>query len=397
MFTKRIPLFSLFGFGVAIDLTWLILAVLITWSLAAGLFPALYPDLGQATYWWMGVVGAIGLLASIVVHELAHSLVGRVYGMPITGITLFIFGGVAEMDEEPVSPKAEFLMAIVGPLTSVAVAAACYGLTLGTEAIGWPVTVTGVLGYLATINLILAIFNMVPAFPLDGGRVLRAVLWGWKGRYIWATRIASTFGSAFGLFLILLAVLSVLSGNFIAGMWWFLIGLFVRGAAQGSYQQTLMRQTLQDVPVSRLMTPDPVTVVPDLSLADLVDDFFYKHYFKTFPVVEGQRLVGCVNLRDVKEVPRETWPEASVRDIMRDCSEENTVEPKDDAGTVLTAMLRSRTPRMLVAEAGRVVGIVSQSDILRFLAIKLNLEGEEEVSIGETLQSTREHLAHQSR
>jgi Zn-dependent protease/CBS domain-containing protein len=397
MFTKRIPLFTLFGFRVSVDLTWLILAVLITWSLAAGLFPTLYPDLAKATYWWMGVVGALGLLGSIVVHELSHSLVGRLYGMPIKGITLFIFGGVAEMHEEPTSPKGEFRMAIVGPLTSLLVAALFYLLTAGGKTMGWPVPVTGVLGYLAILNVILAVFNMVPAFPLDGGRVLRAALWRWKGSFLWATRIASNFGSGFGLVLILVAVLSVLGGNFIAGMWWFLIGLFVRGAAQSTYQQTVMRHALRDVPVRRFMTENPVTVPSSLSIETLVDDVFYKHYFKTFPVVDGERLVGCVNLRDIKEVPRERWREDTVRDVMQDCSGRNTVEPATDAATALSGMMRTRTPRLLVADGERLIGIVSQSDILRFLAVKLDLEEGDRTSPGETLGATRDRLLHDSR
>lgn len=397
MFTRRIPLFKLFGFGVAIDLTWLILAVLVTWSLAVGFFPALYPALGQAAYWSMGVAGMIGLLFSIVVHELSHSLVARLYGMPIRGITLFIFGGVAEMHDEPVGPKPEFLMAIVGPITSLAVGALFYGLTRGGDAIGLPATITGVLGYLAMINIVLAVFNMVPAFPLDGGRVLRAALWGWTGNFLRATRIAAGFGSGFGLLLMLLAVISVLGGNFIAGMWWFLIGLFVRGAAQASYQQMVMRDALQDVPVRRLMTGAPVTVGPSLSLDQLVEDFFYRHYFKTFPVVEDSRLLGCVNLRRVKEVPRDRWRDTTVRDILEERSGGNTVSPGTDAASALTGMLRSGTSRLLVAEDHRLAGIISQSDILRFLAVRLDLEGEEAAAVGERIDATHEHLAHQSR
>jgi Zn-dependent protease/CBS domain-containing protein len=388
MFTKRIPIFKLFGFEVAVDLTWLILGVLVTWSLAVGLFPARYPNLSQAVYWSMGILGTIGLLFSIVVHELSHSLVARRFGMAIKGITLFIFGGVAEMHDEPVSARAEFLVAIVGPITSVLLAAMFYGLAFLAEAIGVPVTVSGVLSYLATINVILAAFNIVPAFPLDGGRVLRAVLWGWKGNYLRATRIASNFGAAFGLLLILLAVFSVVSGNFIVGMWYFLIGLFVRSAAQASYQQTLMREILHDVPVAQLMTKKPVTVEPSLLLDELVNKFFYTHNFKAFPVVEGSRLLGYVNLRDVRQVPRDQWQKCVVRDIMEDCSEQNTVDPGIDAASALTHMLRSRMPRVLVAKANHLAGVVSQSDILRFLAIRMNLEGETGGTLGSGLNST---------
>lgn len=378
MFTKRIPLFKLFGFSVAIDLTWFILAILIVWSLATGLFPQLYPNLDPSTYWWMGVAGAIGLFLSIVVHELSHSLVGRIFGMPIRGITLFIFGGVAEMNEEPVGAKGEFLMAIVGPITSLGVALLAYLLMLGAGSLEWPTVVVGVLDYLAIINLVLAVFNMIPAFPLDGGRILRAALWGWSGQHLWATRIASNFGAGFGIVLIILAVFSVLSGNFIGGMWWFLIGLFIRNAAQATYQQTLMRRVLQNLSVRQLMNDNPVTVPSSLSIDQLVDDFFYKQHFKMFPVVDGSRLVGCILLRDVKNVPREKWHEFTVSDVMEECSEQNTVAPDIDAAQALTRMIQSNASRFLVAEYGRLLGIISQSDIMRFLAVKLDLEGEED-------------------
>ena len=374
VFTKRVPLFTLLGFQVSIDLSWIILALLVTWSLAAGLFPALYPDLAPATYWWMGLAGMLGLVFSIVVHEFAHSLVARHYDMPIKGITLFIFGGVAEMDQEPTSAKAEFWVAIVGPIASFIVAAGFQLLAIGTDAAGGPVGVSGVLDYLAMINVVLAVFNLVPAFPLDGGRVLRAAVWGWKGSFVRATRIAANAGAGFGVLLMVLAVVNILTGNFVPSMWWFLLGLFVRAAAQGTYQQTLVQQALRDVPIRRFMTEDPVTVSPSVSVDELVDDFFYKHYHRTYPVMEGSKLVGCVNLQDVKEVPREQWAERSVRDIMRECSEENTVAPDADAAKALRDMMRSGTSRMLVVDDGKLVGIVAQSEIMRFLTVTMDLE-----------------------
>jgi Zn-dependent protease len=172
---KGIELFRLFGFSVRIDWSWLIIALLVTWSLAAGVFPDHYPDLGQSVYWWMGVCGALGLFASILLHELGHSLVARQYGVEMRGITLFIFGGVAEMADEPPSAKAELAIAVAGPIVSVLAGAACYGLATVGNARGWGTSVTGVLSYLALINGILVAFNLVPAFPLDGGRVLRAI------------------------------------------------------------------------------------------------------------------------------------------------------------------------------------------------------------------------------
>ena len=375
VFTKRIPLFTLLGFKVSLDLTWIVLAILVTWSLAAGLFPALYPDLSRGVYWAMGVAGLLGLFFSIVAHEFAHSLVARYYDMPMRGITLFIFGGVAEMNQEPPSAKAEFYVAIIGPIASLVIAAAFQAIAVGAAAAGGPVSVSGVFGYLALINLVLAVFNMVPAFPLDGGRVLRGVLWGWKGSYLEATRIATNAGAGFGILLMALAVLNIVTGNFIPGMWWFLLGLFVRGAAQGTYQQTLVQQALQGVSIRQFMTPDPVTVPPSLTIDELVEEFFYKNYHKTYPVVDDGELVGCVNLQDVKQVEREAWPDRTVGDIMQGLSSDNTVEPGADSATVLREMSQSGRSRLLVVERGRLLGIVSQSEIMRFLTVTMDLEG----------------------
>jgi Zn-dependent protease len=225
-------------------------------------------------------------------------------GLPITGITLFIFGGVAEMDEEPGSPKVEFLMAAAGPIASVLLAGIFFGLSAAGDTAGWSQPIIVVVTYLAVINLLLAVFNLVPAFPLDGGRMLRAALWGWKGRLRWATRIAANIGSGFGLLLIFLGIFNVVTGNFIGGFWWFPIGLFVRAAAGESYRQVVIRQHLEGVPVERLMRRDPITVTPDLPVSALVENFFLRYYHKMFPVVEGSQLIGCVTSRQVRNLSR---------------------------------------------------------------------------------------------
>jgi Zn-dependent protease len=266
MFERRISLFSLFGFKVSLDITWLILAVLIVWSLAEGLFPQYYPGLKTAVYLWMGVAGAIGLFASIIFHEFCHSIVARYYGLRMKGITLFIFGGVAEMEDEPQSPKVEFLMAIIGPLSSFLLSGIFYVLGTFANNAGWPVPAGRVLLYLAGINSILAIFNLIPAFPLDGGRVLRSILWGIKHNLKWATHIASSLGSAFGIILMVLGVISFISGNVIGGIWSFLIGKFVRGASQMSYKQMVIRKALAGESIRRFMKPEPVTVPPSLGI-----------------------------------------------------------------------------------------------------------------------------------
>ena len=248
MFGRSITLFKLLGFSVRIDISWIVIASLVTWSLATGLFPQRYENLSAGTYWLMGAVGAIGLFVSIIFHELCHSLVARMFGLTMSGITLFIFGGVAEMDGEPESARVEFLMAAAGPLSSIFLAV-CFLAVYGfREAMHFPVEISGVIAYLGLINLALAAFNLVPAFPLDGGRILRAALWSWKDNMRWATRTASRIGSGFGLALILLGLLSVLRGNFIGGMWWFMIGMFLRSAANMSYKQLITRQALRHRP-----------------------------------------------------------------------------------------------------------------------------------------------------
>jgi Zn-dependent protease/CBS domain-containing protein len=372
---KQYPLFRLFGFEVKIDLSWLLLALLITWTLAAGVFPRRYPDVSREIYWWMGVAGAVGIFFSIVFHELSHSLVARRFGLPIKGITLFIFGGVAEMEEEAPSPKAEFLMAVAGPLASFLLAFVFYQVHLVATASDWHTSVIGVIYYLAYLNMMLAIFNLVPAFPLDGGRMLRATLWGWKKDLRGATRIASRIGSGFGVFLMALGIMAFVLGNFIGGMWWFLIGAFLRGAAVASYQQVLMHETLRGEPVRRFMNPNPVVIPPSTTIEDFVGDYIYRHHFKMFPVVEDLKLLGCVTTRDVKNVPRDEWGQHRVGELTTPCSPDNTVSPDRDTTKVLSAMMQpGAITRLMVVEQGRLVGVLSLKDLRELITLKLELE-----------------------
>jgi Zn-dependent protease/CBS domain-containing protein len=374
MFGKRMQLFKLLGFEVKIDASWLVIAVLVTWSLAKGAFPYWYPNLTPEAYWIMGVVGALGLFVSIVAHEFCHSLVARKFGMPMKGITLFIFGGVAEMGDEPPTAKAEFTMAIVGPLSSLVIAGVFYLIYRGGMHAGWPVPVNAVNGYLAYINAILAGFNLLPAFPLDGGRVLRSILWGAKDNLRWATRVSSTIGTAFGLGLIFLGVVQFIGGNVIGGVWMFLIGLFLRNAAQTSYQQLLVRKALEGEPVRRFMNADPVTVQDSLTVAKLVDDYVYKYHYKMFPVMSGDKLVGCITTRQIKDIPREAWDRETIREVASPCSADNTIPPSTDAVKALAMMTQSGVSRLLVVDRGRLVGLVTLKDLLDFFSLKVELE-----------------------
>jgi Zn-dependent protease/CBS domain-containing protein len=374
MFGKRVQLFRMFGFSVGLDLSWLLLVVLITWSLAVGVFPPMTPDLPVTTYWWMGAAGALGLFLSVVLHELSHSLVARHHGIPMRGITLFIFGGVAEMSGEPKTPGSEFVMAIAGPAASMALGGLFFALSALARLASWPLTITAVISYLAVINVFLAVFNLIPAFPLDGGRVLRAVLWHLKGDLRWATRTSSAIGTGFGVAMIVLGVVAVISGSVMGGIWWFLIGMFLYGAARGSYQQLLMRQTFEGVPVRSLMHPEPITVPRSISVAQLVEDYVYRHHHKMFPVVDGDHLWGCVRTRDIKQLPREEWPRQTVGSISNPCGPENSIGPDADAMQAAAAMSRSGTSRLLVVEGDHLVGMVSLKDLFDLLSVKLELQ-----------------------
>jgi Zn-dependent protease len=371
----RVHLFTLFGFEVKLDLSWLLLALLISWSLGAGVFPAEYPDLPKSVYAWMGIACAIGVFFSIVFHEFSHSIVARYFGMPIKGITLFIFGGVAEMEKEPPSPQSEFLMAIAGPVASFVLALVFWQIENLAVARAWPISVVGVADTLRYINVIVAIFNLVPAFPLDGGRMFRAALWHWKNDMRAATYISSRMGRGFGLFLMLLGGIAVIQGNFIGGMWWFLIGMFLRGAAAASYQQLMLQEVLKDKPVRHFMNSEPVTVPPSISVAEWVEDYVYRHHYKLFPVVEDSNLLGCISINDIKRIPREDWATRKVRDLTEPVSERNTIRADTETMKLLSVMVRPDTPsRFMVVENDRLVGMIALKDLLELITLKLEIE-----------------------
>ncbi|HEX8948231.1 MAG TPA: site-2 protease family protein [Dissulfurispiraceae bacterium] len=374
MFGNSITIFKLLGFEVKVDASWLILALLIVWTLSVGFFPYAYRGFSKGTYWWMGVAGALGLFVSIVFHEFFHSIVARKYGLPMKGITLFLFGGVSEMEDQPQSAKVEFLMAVVGPLSSVFLGAVFYGISFLIKAGGVALPVGGVTGYLAYINFLLAAFNLLPAFPLDGGRVLRSALWKYKGNIRWATRIASQVGATFGLLLIFLGVLGIFQGNLVGGIWMSLIGLFLRSTARASYQQVMLRKVLEGQSVQRFMKENPVSVPPSISVGQLVEDYFYKFHYKMFPVAGNGTLEGCITMGELKDIPREEWDRHAVREYVRQCSPDNTVTPSMEAVKALTQMSRTGNDKLMVVEGSRLVGIVTLKDILQFFSTKMELE-----------------------
>jgi len=374
MFSKPLTLFRVFGFEVKADWSWLILGALIVWSLAQGLFPAWYKGLDPAAYWIMGVAGAIGLFLSIVFHELWHSLIARKYGLDMRGITLFLFGGVAEMGDEPPSPKAEFFLAVAGPVSSVVLASVLLAVSYFIAGGGPMTPVTGVLNYLGYLNFILAAFNLIPAFPLDGGRVLRAILWGSWNDLRRATRVASSVGAVIGAALMALGALQFFLGRSVGGLWTLIIGMFVRGAAKSSYRQLLFRRALEGVPVRKFMAADAVSVAPGTTVAKLVEDYIYKYQFKMYPVVDGGDLVGCVTLDQIKGLTPEDRVSRTVGELARGCSPDNTIGPDEDVLKALSLMQKTGRSRLIVADGGKLAGVIALKDIMGYIALKLDLE-----------------------
>ncbi len=343
------------------------------WSLSALYFPHQYPGLGFGSYLLVATLSALLLFGSVLAHELSHSVVAKRAGIDVPQITLFIFGGVAQIAQEPESARIEFRVAVAGLLMSLFLAALFWIIARVGLAADWAAIVNGMFYYLALINVLLAIFNSVPGFPLDGGRILRAYLWQrWKN-LLRATRAAARVGSGFGIFLILIGFLEFFRGNLIGGIWLVLIGMFLQQSARAGYEMTALRDALAGVKVRELMSSNVVTVDESLTLNQLVQDFVYRYRYISFPVLRGDRLVGMVSINHVKEVPREQWDTTTVGQIMVPVEQLDLIDPEADSVEALGLMVRKDVGRLPVARDGRLVGILSRRDIMNLFRIRSDI------------------------
>ncbi|HHP7230385.1 MAG TPA: site-2 protease family protein [Xenococcaceae cyanobacterium] len=358
---------SIYGFEISVDLSWFLIFFLILWSLSVSVFPTDFPELSDITYLIMGIVGTLLFFASIITHELAHSLVAKTKGIPVEGITLFVFGGISRTRMDAETPGDEFQIAGVGPLVSL-ILAGIFALIwwLGRSA-GWTVAITGVARYLASINLLLAIFNLLPGFPLDGGRLFRSVIWKATGDLKKATRIASWGGQFFAYVLIALGFVQLFGGNLVGGLWLVLIGWFLANAAEMSYQQHLIRTGLEGVRAKEVMLESPETVPPDLSLQTLVDEYFLHRRYQAFPVTQNGHLVGIISLNQVKEIVREQWQKQTIAETMTPINDTVTVRLETPMTEVLQKMQDSKIQRVLVTRDDQLVGIITGGDVSSWL------------------------------
>ena len=377
------------GIEIAVDWSLLIIFWLITFTLAVGVFPEWHPGWSATLSWTTALAAAVLFFTSVLIHELSHAIVGRAHGVIIRRITLFMFGGMAQMENEPPTWRSEFAMAIVGPLTSLALGVAFLSLA---AAAGAPLDidpedpraalaglgpVVTLLLWLGPINILLALFNLVPGFPLDGGRVLRAVLWAITGNLRRATRHASRAGQGFawllmasGFAMILGLHVPFLGAGLVNGLWLAFIGWFLNNAAVLSYRQLLVRESLADVPVARLMQTRFTRVEPRMLISTLVDQHLMPSGQRSFPVEDNGRFLGMVCLSDLRKRDRDAWDRTPVGDIMTPAAALVTVTPREDAFEVLARLAGRGLNQLPVVEDGRLVGMIMREDILKWLALQ---------------------------
>lgn len=372
MLGNRLRIARLFGIPIYLDGSWLIIFALVTYSLAVSYFPGLYPRWSAMTYWVVAFITSVLFFLSVLLHELAHSLVSLALGQRVRGITLFIFGGIAEIEEEPPRPLYEFLIAIVGPLTSMTIGVVSLFVGWVIFWLLWPVQpVHAVLRYIGIINVLLAVFNLLPGFPLDGGRIFRSLVWAFIGSYRRATQVATTVGEGLAWLFIIGGGILVFSGHVFDGLWLAFIGWFILSAARGTLQAVEMRRALEPVPVRHLMRTTLPVVVPYLTL-DVLADTILNTGQRAFLVRDPQQgPIGIITLSDVQRVPAGQRADKRVKDVMTPFESVLTVKPDDSLWQALELMVKHDVHQVpVVDETGEILGVVRRNDILRFLQLQ---------------------------
>jgi len=363
---------KIMGIPIRLHLSWFVVFGLITWALATQYFPQVAPELPQATNWLRGALAALLLFLSVIIHELSHSFVAKSNNIPIRSITLFIFGGVAQMEKEPSSPKIELIMALAGPFSS-------YGLSLifflFYKAAGDYQGLKAIASYLSQINLILGTFNLIPGFPMDGGRVLRALIWKKSGDYLSATRKAARTGQSIALFFIFFGLISIFTG-YMGSVWFLLIGWFLYTAAQSSYRHAATRGILEGVRVRDVMVTEVITVDSDIPLSELVDNYFLRYGYGGFPVMQGERLAGIISLKEIRGLPRDRWAGTTAGDVMQAFNKFLVAHENDAVSSTFERMVQEDKARFLVINNDKLTGLITRSGIARYLQIRGELKGQ---------------------
>ena len=370
MFKNAITIFRIYEIDIRIDPSWLLIAALFVWNLSAQYFPQLLPELSQVTYISLGVVAMLGFFASLLLHELAHSVVAIFYGLRITAITLFIFGGVAGLKSEPKDARSEFWIAIAGPAMSFALAGFGYIMSNLLASLGVSNPIVVLFAYLSIANLVLAIFNLVPAFPMDGGRVLRAFLWYLKSDLEYATRIASRLGSVLGIGFMALGLFLVLNGAGVGGFWLILIGFFVQASSRGAYESQMAERILHGHTVDQIMTSAPITVPPWATLNELVHDVILGKNVGFVPVMNGTEVLGYIDRKILHGVDRDAWGRLTVGDVYAPLSPDNSVAENITVTELVERMRAGGQQKFLVVHERQLLGVISLTDIVSYISLE---------------------------
>ena len=364
MTRHNIPLGRILGISIGLDYSWFVIFALLTWMLADSYFPAEFKNWPSLLYWFTGAVTAVMLFVSVLLHELGHSVVALRYKIPVRSITLFLFGGVAQIGAEPPSAIAEFLIASAGPLVSLTLAVFFYAVQ---PLVGGIEPLLGLAKYLAYINLALVLFNLIPGYPLDGGRVFRAIVWAITGNMRRSTLIAANVGRFFAFLFIFIGVWQMFDGNFTGGLWIAFIGWFLDNAASAQVQQVMVQGLLAGHRVSQAMSTHCATVPADLTLQDLVDEHILGSGQHCFLVNRGDDTVGLMTLDRVKEVPRPKWSTTRAGQVMLPLEQLKSIDPDNELWAALQKLDRNGVNQLPVTRDHDVVGMLSREDVISFL------------------------------
>jgi Zn-dependent protease/predicted transcriptional regulator len=373
---RGIDLFKVAGIQIAIDYSWTVIFVLVLWSLSAGYFPLQYPGYAWPRYWGVGLVATVLFFASVLIHELAHSLVANRLGQNVRRITLFIFGGMAHLSREPSDATVELQIAAAGPIMSLILGGVFWLTEMLLHGVATAPLWTAMLRYLAYINVALAVFNLLPGFPLDGGRILRGFLWRRSGDLRAATARAADWGTGIAFGLMGLGVLEIFGGALIGGLWLIFIGMFLRGAARTSYHGVVVEQALRGARVRDLMIADPIMIPGDMTVEQAIEEQFLRHGFGGFPVGHDREIEGLVSLAQLTQCRRDERAVRTVREIMRPAADILKISANAPVSDALRKMVSSDSGRLLVTEGNRVVGLITRSLITRLIQVKTELEEE---------------------
>jgi len=374
MITSGFKLFRVLGIPIYINYTWFIVFSLVVYTLAVSYFPYLGPYYEPFVRWIMAFVAAIILFSSILLHELSHSYVAQKQGIRIKSITLFVFGGIAQMVGESRTPAGEMKIAVAGPALSLVISGIFWTIVFVFKRDMATSPVLAISYFLAYTNLMLAVFNLIPGFPLDGGRMLRAFIWKRTDNLNKATLITSRIGKGFAILLIVGGLWNLLNGVFISGLWLIFVGMFLQQAADQGYRQTLLHRTLSSVKIRDIMVSPVIVVNDNMTLDHIVNEFFFRFRHNSFPVISGDSIIaGIISIHDIKVVEKEKWPYTIVRDIMHRDIDSFTISPESGALEALDKMIDTHRSRLAVTEDGRIAGMISQRDIMQMLKLKADL------------------------